>query len=63
MTEQNDTIKYQSIKSPLPNTINNFLNPLSNTTSLKPGKLNVIKRNGSITHYEDDKITIAITKI
>lgn len=34
----------------------------SSITKLKPGILHVIKRNGSITHYEADKITVAITK-
>lgn len=29
---------------------------------LAPGKINVIKRNGRVTHYDDDKIKIAITK-
>ena len=33
-----------------------------NLTGTKPGTLKVIKRNGKVVNYDDDKISIAITK-
>ena len=31
-------------------------------TATAPGQLRVIKRNGKVVSYDDDKITVAITK-
>lgn len=33
-----------------------------NITSIEPGKLGVIKRNGSVVRYDDSKIAVALTK-
>jgi ribonucleoside-diphosphate reductase alpha chain len=35
---------------------------LLDVASTAPGQLRVIKRNGSVVPYTDDKITVAITK-
>lgn len=34
----------------------------TNVTSIEPGKLGVIKRNGSVVRYDDSKIAVALTK-
>ena len=41
------------------NKINQSINEIETTA---PGKLRVIKRNGKVVAFEDDKIKVAITK-
>ena len=58
MTEPHQSIIEKSLNSP----VNKITTTSSKASLLKPGTLSVIKRNGAITHYESDKITIAMTK-
>ena len=41
---------------------NNINKPLTDIETTAPGKLRVIKRNGKVVAFEDDKIKVAITK-
>lgn len=40
----------------------NVSQPVSEIETTAPGKLRVIKRNGKVVAFEDDKIKVAITK-
>ena len=40
----------------------NVSQPASEIETTAPGKLRVIKRNGKVVAFEDDKIKVAITK-
>ena len=52
MEQDSDTVTQNASQEPLPPSI----------TATAPGQLKVIKRNGSVVAYTDDKITVAITK-
>ena len=52
MEQDSDTVTQNAAQEPLPPSI----------TATAPGQLKVIKRNGSVVAYTDDKISVAMTK-
>src|SRR5437867_2587500 len=49
------------IKTPMNNTFDSDLNP-AELAATAPGQLRVIKRNGKVTPYDANKISVAMTK-